>query len=271
MSMKTRNAFTLVELLVVIAIIGTLASMTIPAVMQAVESSRRSVCQNNLKSLGQAVQTYKSKTDGAFPGYRQQIGQGINPANNGQGIRVPWTVVLLNHLEQANLYKQWRKTADPANLNAALGPELEVYICPSRPDIVNGPILSYVMNCGEGAQQAGNIRNLANGLGVDRFAFPGLRATDAMLEDGASYTLLFSENMQGGSWTSSEKRTWAWFGGKTILLLRMRRSTRINVTRRPQYRRHAPPACTTVARISALPTDERCTSRKTFRIRYTGS
>jgi len=60
-------AFSLIELLVVVAIISILAAMLMPALHQAREKARQSVCLNNMKQIGFAVHMYLQDWNGCFP------------------------------------------------------------------------------------------------------------------------------------------------------------------------------------------------------------
>lgn len=55
--------FTLIELLLVIAIIAVLASMLLPALKSARDSSKRSACLGNIRQLGLGVSFYASDYD----------------------------------------------------------------------------------------------------------------------------------------------------------------------------------------------------------------
>ena len=66
-STDSQRAFTLVELLVVIAIIAVLTPLAVPAVGGALESSQRSKCASNMKSIGAGIHLYAAEHNGQLP------------------------------------------------------------------------------------------------------------------------------------------------------------------------------------------------------------
>ena len=65
MNRPGKHAFTLIELLVVVAIIAILAAMLLPALQEAREAGRASVCVSNLRQIGLGMQLYASDHDEA--------------------------------------------------------------------------------------------------------------------------------------------------------------------------------------------------------------
>lgn len=116
---RVRAGFTLVELLVVIAIIGVLVALLLPAVQQARESSRRTQCANNLKQIGLAINNFED-TYKVVPYTRLDT-------------RETWAVLLLQYLEQGNLFNQWDlKKQYYDQIPAVRETTLKVYVCPTR-------------------------------------------------------------------------------------------------------------------------------------------
>jgi type II secretory pathway pseudopilin PulG len=86
----------LVELLVVIAIIGVLVGLILPAVQSAREAARRTLCGNNLKQLGLAMQSHHA-AQGRFPAGTTTLNQ------------LSWNASLLPFIEQMPLYDECQR------------------------------------------------------------------------------------------------------------------------------------------------------------------
>lgn len=154
-----RGGFTLIELLVVIAIIGVLVGLLLPAVQQAREAARRSMCTNQLKQLGLACHTYADTAKEQFPA--AQGGNFLKTGPNSQGGRLGFIPFLLPYMEQMsvadhvlNLEKKvWNGGYQFRNANVG---NLSFLRCPSDPQpsmIANNHCpTNYVCNYGDSAK-----------------------------------------------------------------------------------------------------------------------
>jgi prepilin-type processing-associated H-X9-DG protein len=227
----------LVELLVVISIIGMLAALLLPAVQQAREAARSAQCRSRMRQVAIAAIAFEG-THQRFPGYTNDVG--LQTA--------PWIVPLLPHLDGIPTFNNWKDATtdfvqtgstglwDLLNPASRLSPYLPVLYCPSAQSAdVTLPVSTMVANAGyiaiggEPGPRADNIRSerSANGVFVNRSVaewaeitvdcgsfttpppLPKVAVSD--LIDGASNTLLFSENITAPP--ASPFRFWT-FNGK---------------------------------------------------------
>jgi prepilin-type N-terminal cleavage/methylation domain-containing protein len=228
--MKKRTGFTLVELLVVIAIIGMLMALLLPAVQNARETGRRAVCLNNMKQIALGMRNYES-TKKELPGYANEVAKGTTGQMAGIGKNVPWSMMLFPYLDRTDVWQRWSDstTTDSPTEAGLPTPYMELLLCPSNPppDQLH-PWTSFVVNCGRQdntpektspplAATDTTAEKLANGVFFNRFtpvrgaSFPSnkqnylrfSRLTMSLdhIPDGASNTLMVSENLQAYRYT----------------------------------------------------------------------
>jgi prepilin-type N-terminal cleavage/methylation domain-containing protein/prepilin-type processing-associated H-X9-DG protein len=235
---RSRHGFTLVELLVVITIIGMLVSLLLPAIQAARETGRKNTCINNMRNASTALmQVHDSKR--FYPGYANIVGNKraswvvaiLNQLDRGDLYQL-WVNTLMTAPPAAmgalTTQVPWAHT------------QLNILVCPSNPStgLSTNP-LSYVVNSGSANTANDNLpgvvpnwnedlnsgvffnqaRSDVNGGGLTNFmpAVSGATGSGSFLpssaapkvsmdfistNDGTSYTVMMSENLQATNWAT---------------------------------------------------------------------
>ncbi len=129
------SGFTLIEVLVVIAIIGVLLALLLPAVQSARESSRRTLCANNLHQLAVAANLHEAAhrifpTGGWGAAWVGDPNLGFDPKQPGG-----WVYNILPYIEEESLRELGKGLAGAekqAALSQLLLTPIDVFNCPSR-------------------------------------------------------------------------------------------------------------------------------------------
>jgi prepilin-type N-terminal cleavage/methylation domain-containing protein/prepilin-type processing-associated H-X9-DG protein len=133
----TRHAFTLIELLVVIAIIGALIALLLPAVQRVRDIANRTVCTNNLKQIGLALQMFHDNVGKLPPGFAQTIPPDLPDLYQ----EMSWMGRILPYIEQDALSRQmeaafaqqgpFARRAQGVEHRAVYSTIIPTYKCPS--------------------------------------------------------------------------------------------------------------------------------------------
>jgi prepilin-type N-terminal cleavage/methylation domain-containing protein/prepilin-type processing-associated H-X9-DG protein len=179
-----KTGFTLVELLVVISIIGILMGLVLPAVQSVRDTARRMECVNREKQFGLATINFDAMKH-RYPGFVNKIGNK----------RATWVIALTPYMERNDLWSAW---SDPTVMPGPTVHWSEV-ICGADDDGL-GDVLSYVVNCGR--PDVNFTDKPANGVFLNLYD-NNITCDSGYVSrnDGASNTLLLSENIQADRWT----------------------------------------------------------------------
>jgi prepilin-type processing-associated H-X9-DG protein/prepilin-type N-terminal cleavage/methylation domain-containing protein len=125
--MGARRGASLIEVLVVMAIMGVLIAMFLGGVVQAREAAGRVSCQNNLRQIGHALQSYHAAYNYLPSGLVCQDTTVVHSDCTGFAYLLPF--LELDNIAQMYHYDvSWH---DQSNFDA-VGYEIKVFFCPSN-------------------------------------------------------------------------------------------------------------------------------------------
>lgn len=219
-NLPENRGLTKVEMLVCVGIVLLVVSLLMPFGLRQQVDARRLFCEQRITKLAIVAQKYDDQ-HGELPGYRNFQAVDATGAERGTG----WVFPLLPWFEVPGDSSGGRVLSihlaygpEGADLSRGQAPNERIpeLLCPAfyagnkRPG--DRP-LSYVANCGQP-----DVEDAEGGLPPDWAAsglffnhlLPKERKVSVSLDwlakhDGQEYTLLFSENMQAGDWTSDRE------------------------------------------------------------------
>ncbi|MEM1068412.1 MAG: DUF1559 domain-containing protein [Planctomycetota bacterium] len=198
---SNRRGFTLVELLVVIAIIGVLVGLSLPAMQNMRELSRRSNCQQNLIRLSLAISAY-SFEHGHYPaGTINETGPIVNVT---EGYHHNWIAALLPSLDEEAVAAAIDTDVGVYHVNNQAVRELQLgfLMCPSN-SMPQPNTSSYA-----GIHASTETPIDEGNDGVFRL---NLQLTDDDIKDGTAHTIFLAEKLslmrEDFGWISGTRST----------------------------------------------------------------
>jgi prepilin-type processing-associated H-X9-DG protein len=229
MPARSRRGLSLIELVVILFVILLILALVLPAVNTGRRRPRRNQCLHNMRQVGIAIQAFASQNAGVLP-----------PLEDGT---FGWSRSLLKALDQPAVDRQ----ITSGEWSPERPPLLQVFTCPQDEDSFQQPGgLSYVTNGGYGffpfdskngvvtergrhsldqdwngdGAVSDKDRQITKATGV--FWRPEKSIRKMTLDfigenDGAGSTLLLTENLHAGPWTSRDARAIAFVIGRNRL------------------------------------------------------
>ncbi len=200
---RSRRGATLVELLVVVAVIATLIALLLPAVQSAREAARRTVCLNNLRNVGCALQGHLAAKRRFPVGCLEWRAGSVGTARC-----LAWSAFLLPWMEEQPLADRidFSKPYDHPDNAAAAATVIPIFICPSAGR--SGGLVGGLGRCDYGGVAGERItspNNPEKGALVHNRSF-----AEREIADGLSKTIFVGECSRG-AWSDGQ-----WINGRNL-------------------------------------------------------
>lgn len=207
---RGRSGFGRADLIVCLAGLGLVLATAMPVVSKTRQQEQRKDCENRMRKMGEAVQSFANTHREILPNNRSiQPVPNSDPAQNQIGTPLgSWNAILLPYLGQEDLYKRydlaqdWYDGESSKNRDVA-SQAVEVFACPANPGAgrtiktkdATGKVFAAAPTdyCGVPAAyfRDNQQKNLHAGAMNHRYGSFQIRAAD--IGDGTSQTLIVVE------------------------------------------------------------------------------